>query len=251
MHESIQSLLDQEARTRAIVETVVDGIITINPQGIIETVNPATLKMFGYAEDELLGQNIKILMPDPYRSEHDGYLAHHMHTGEKNVIGIGREVQGQRKNGEIFPLELAVSEMEVSGKKMFTGIVRDITERKQAEARQKESEARTKAIINTVVDGIITINMRGIIETVNPATLKIFGYEADEMIGQNVKMLMPNPYHDEHDGYLKHYDDTGEKRVIGIGRDVQGQRKNGEVFPLELAVNEMEVNGIRMFTGIV
>jgi len=251
MQESTQHLLDQEARTRAIVDTVVDGIITINPKGIIETVNPATLSIFGYAEEELLGQNIKILMPDPYKSEHDGYLAHHMQTGEKNVIGIGREVQGQRKNGEVFPLELAVSEMEVSGKKMFTGIIRDITARKQAEVQLKESEARTKAIIDTVVDGIITINMRGIIETVNPATLKIFGYEKDEMVGQNVKMLMPNPYHDEHDGYLKHYDDTGEKRVIGIGREVQGQRKSGEVFPLELAVSEMEVSGVRMFTGIV
>jgi len=251
MHESIQSLLDQEARTKAIVETVVDGIITINAKGIIETVNPATLKMFGYVEEELLGQNIKILMPNPYRDKHDGYLAHHMKTGEKRIIGIGREVEGQRKDGSVFPIELSISEMMVSGNKMFTGIIRDITERKREEARRKEIENRTKAIIETVVDGIITINMYGIIETVNPATLKIFGYEEHEMIGQNVKMLMPNPYHDEHDGYLEHYRETSEKRVIGIGREVEGQRKDGSIFPLELAVSEMDVDGKRMFTGIV
>ena len=251
MHESIQNLRDQEARTRAIVETVVDGIITINASGIIETVNPATLSMFGYPEDELLGQNIKILMPNPYQEKHDGYLAHHMATGEKRIIGIGREVKGLRKDGSVFPIELSVSEMFVSGQKMFTGIIRDITERKLEEARRKEIENRTRAIIETVIDGIITINMSGIIETVNPATLKIFGYDKDEMIGQNVKMLMPNPYHDEHDGYLQHYHETNEKRVIGIGREVEGLRKDGSIFPLELSVTEMDVNGKRMFTGIV
>ena len=251
MQKIDQNFLDQVERTRAILDTVVDGIITISAQGIIETVNPAALGIFGYTEDELIGQNVKVLMPEPYKKEHDGYLAHHIQTGEKKVIGIGREVEGKRKNGQVFPMELSVGEMEVSGVKMFTGIVRDITERKFVESRQQEVEARTKAIIETVVDGIITINMQGIIETVNPATLRIFGYQDHEMIGQNVKMLMPNPYHDEHDGYLKHFADTGERKVIGIGRDVQGQRKDGSVFSLELAVSEMSVNGKRMFTGIV
>jgi PAS domain S-box-containing protein len=248
---SEQNIRDSEARTRAILDTVVDGIITINEQGIIETVNPATQRIFGYSAEEMVGQNVKMLMPAPYHEEHDGYLSHYVKTGEKHVIGIGREVQGQRKDGSVFPLELAVSEMEVAGQRMFTGIIRDISERVEAERVIHDKEARTRAIVETVVDGIITISERGIIETVNPATQRIFGYSAEEMVGQNVKMLMPAPYHEEHDGYLSHYVKTGEKHVIGIGREVQGQRKDGSVFSLELAVSEMEVAGQRMFTGII
>jgi PAS domain S-box-containing protein len=134
---------------------------------------------------------------------------------------------------------------------MFTGIIRDITERLEAERVLRDKEARTRAIVETVIDGIITINEQGIIETVNPATERIFGYSAEEMEGKNVKMLMPAPYHEEHDGYLSHYVETGERHVIGIGREVEGQRKDGSTFSLELAVSEMVVDGQRMFTGII
>ncbi|WP_019557772.1 PAS domain S-box protein [Thiomicrorhabdus arctica] len=242
---------DMENRTKVIVETVADGIITISQVGLMETVNPAVTRMFGYTEAEMVGQNVKMLMPNPYKEEHDGYLKHHRETGEKKVIGIGREVQGQRQDGTIFPIDLAVNEMVMGGVKMFAGVVRDISERVEAENRRKDVESRNKAILNTVVDGIITIDKVGIIETVNPATLNIFGYTKMEMVGQNIKMLMPNPYKDEHDGYLKHHNETGEKRVIGIGREVEGQRKDGSIFPLELAVNEMIINGKKHFTGIV
>lgn len=251
MNDSMQAIKDNEARMRAIVETVLDGIITISEWGIIETVNPAVTRMFGYTEEEMVGQNVKMLMPNPYKDEHDGYLKHHRDTDEKKVIGIGRQVEGQRKDGTIFPLDLAVNEMNVGGIRMFTGVVRDISERVDAENKRKDIESRNKAILDTVVDGIITIDKLGIIETVNPATLNIFGYSQIEMVGQNIKMLMPNPYKDEHDGYLKHHNETGEKRVIGIGREVEGQRKDGSTFPLELTVSEMIINGEKHFTGIV
>ncbi len=242
---------DVENRNKAIVDTVTDGIVTISELGIMETVNPAVTRMFGYTKAEMVGQNIKMLMPNPYKDEHDGYLKHHRDTGEKRVIGIGREVEGQRKDGTIFPLDLAVNEMNVGGIRMFTGVVRDISERIEAENKRKNIESRNKAILDTVVDGIITIDKLGTIETINPATLNIFGYSEMEMVGQNIKMLMPNPYKDEHDGYLKHHNETGEKRVIGIGREVEGQRKDGSIFPLELSVSEMIINGEKHFTGIV
>src|SRR5687768_10216938 len=99
-----------------------------------------------------------------------------------------------------------------------------------------DSEARTRAILDAAVDAIITIDELGKIESVNPAALRLFGYEANEMIGQNVKMLMPEPYYSEHDGYLEHYKKTGQKRIIGIGREVVGRRKDGSTFPMHLAV---------------
>ena len=252
VRKSAESALKySELRLRAVIDTVIEGIITIDAKGHIETLNPAAIKIFGYAADEVVGQNVKMLMPEPYQSEHDGYLRHYQQTGVAKVIGIGREVKGLRKDGSVFSMELAVSEMEIDGKRMFTGLVRDITQQKLAQAALANNEARFRAVIDTVLEGIITIDSQGVVETINPAAIGIFGYQADEVIGQNIKMLMPEPYHSEHDGYLRHYKETGEKKVIGIGREVLGRRKDGSVFPMELAVSEMNIDGKQMFTGLV
>lgn len=133
------AVLEQEARLRAIVDHAVDGIITIDARGSIESFNPAAERLFGYRAEEVRGQNVKILMPEPYQSEHDGYLARYHRTGEAKIIGIGREVVGRRKNGSTFPLDLAVSEMRLGDRRLFTGITRDITERKRDEAHMKAS----------------------------------------------------------------------------------------------------------------
>jgi PAS domain S-box-containing protein len=149
-----QVLAESAARLRAVVETAVDGILTIDEHGTIETANPAVAQVFGYAPAELIGQNVRVLMPEPYRSEHDGYLERYRRTGERRIIGIGREVMGRRKDGSSFPVELAVAETLVGGKRLFTGIVRDITERKQAETRQallrRELNHRVKNILAVV-----------------------------------------------------------------------------------------------------
>jgi len=127
------ALSDSRERIRGIVDTAVEGIITIDERGIIETVNPAAEKMFGYKAGEILGKNVNVLMPSPYRQEHDRYVANYVSTGHAKIIGIGREVLGRRKNGSIFPMDLSVGEMRLRGGRMFTGIVRDITERKRLE----------------------------------------------------------------------------------------------------------------------
>ncbi len=135
------ALRDSEERIRAIVNTAVEGIVTIDGKGIIESVNPAAKKMFGYTGGELLGKNISLLMPEPYRSRHDGYLANYLRSGEAKIIGLGREVPGLRKNGEVFPMDLSVGEVRLDGSRLFTGILRDITARKEAETRLAELAA--------------------------------------------------------------------------------------------------------------
>ncbi len=127
-----KSLRDREARLRAIIDTAVDAIITIDERGLIQSANPATEKMFGYTTTKLIGQNVSTLMPSPYREEHDGYLMRYLQTGEKRIIGIGREVSGRRKDGTVFPVELAVSEMHADGGR-FTGILHDTTRRRELE----------------------------------------------------------------------------------------------------------------------
>lgn len=126
-------LRDSEVRQHAILQTAVDGIITIDERGIIESFNPAAERLFGYTAEEAIGQNISMLMPSPDREEHDSYLARYLQTGEPHIIGIGREVRARRRDGTAFPIALAVSEMHLDGRRMFTGIVHDLTARVQAE----------------------------------------------------------------------------------------------------------------------
>lgn len=249
--ERTKALETSEVRQRSIVENIIDGLITIDHKGTIESFNPAAEKIFGYAADEVIDHNVKMLMPAPYTREHDGYLFNYLSTGKKKIIGIGREVTGKRKDGSTFPMELSVSEMKINKERMFSGIVRDITERKRQESDIETRENRIRAIVETVVDGIVTIDKDGLVQTFNPAAEQIFGYQAEHVIGQNVKILMPTSYAQEHDGYLHNYLTTGEKKVIGIGREVTGRRKDGSTFPMDLSVSEMEIDGERMFTGIV
>ncbi|GMV97915.1 MAG: hypothetical protein AMXMBFR83_22680 [Phycisphaerae bacterium] len=125
-------------RLRAIVETAVDAIITIDEHGRIETFNHGAERMFGYRADEVLGRNVSLLMPSPHREDHDAYITHYLATGQKRIIGIGREVLGQRKDGTTFPLDLAVSETRLDGRRIFTGILHEITERKRREEQLRK-----------------------------------------------------------------------------------------------------------------
>jgi two-component system, LuxR family, sensor kinase FixL len=113
------------------------------------------------------------------------------------------------------------------------------------------SGTRLRALLDTAVDGIIIIDARGTVRLYNPACQKIFGYPPEEVVGQNVKMLMPSPYHEEHDGYLQHYRDTGERRIIGIGREVVGRRKDASTFPMDLSVGEARQDDQTVFVGII
>ena len=236
---------------RAIVDTAVDAIVVIDRTGTIRSVNHATEGLFGYAAEELIGCNVKRLMPEPYAGQHDTYLANYLHTGNKKIIGIGREVVGQRKDGSVFPMDLSVGEARDGDEPVFIGIIRDITDRKAAEFAQRESELRLRSIIDTVPDAIVVIDAQGTIQSFSPAAERLFGYDSGEVIGRNVNILMPTPYREAHDGYLGRYLRTGERRIIGIGRVVVGLRKDGETFPMELQVGEFAFMGSRFFTGFV
>jgi diguanylate cyclase (GGDEF)-like protein/PAS domain S-box-containing protein len=131
-----KELEKSQQQLQAVIQNAMDGIIIISESGDIHGFNPAAEKIFGYSQQEALGINVKMLMPEPRRSEHDGYILRYLQTGEGRVLGVrGREVTAMRKNGELFPLELSASEMSLGGQRYFIGIIRDITERKEAEKR--------------------------------------------------------------------------------------------------------------------
>ncbi len=131
--KTVEALRESEARLRGILDNTVEGMITIDEQGVILSFNPAAERIFGYPADEVLGRNVSLLMPSPYRAEHDGHIARYLSSGESGIFGRNRELRGQRKDGLAFPLCLAVSEFHDGKGRCFTGIIRDITQQKQAE----------------------------------------------------------------------------------------------------------------------
>jgi two-component system sensor kinase FixL len=238
-------------RLDAILNMTIDGIIVIDAKGRIEAFNRGAQDLFGYPEEEVRGRNVSILMPSPYHEQHDVYLERYLRTGEAKVIGTGREVTGRRRDGTVFPMHLSVREMLIGGERKFTGILQDLTKSADLKGALGASEARWRTIVDSAVDGIIMIDAHGRIEAFNHAALRLFGYSIDEVLGRNVDMLMPSPYREEHDTYLARYLATGRAKIIGIGREVQGRRKDGSTFPLHLSVGELTIGGERKFTGIL
>jgi PAS domain S-box-containing protein len=212
-------------------------------------VNPTFERITGYAKKEILGYNCRFLQG-----------AHRDQPGLKEIrAAIAEEREGKallhnyRKDGRPFWNELVITPVhDASGKLThFIGISQDVSQRLEMVAALKTSEMRLLSVLESVVDGIIVINERGVIETFNTAAEHIFGYLAKEVIGRNVSMLMPEPFQDAHHDYLRSYLETGRERIIGIGREVHGRRKDGSTFPMDLAVSPMFNGENRCFTGIV
>jgi len=158
-----------------------------------------------------------------------------------------------RPDGEILNVRVfGVVQRDPGGKaRRVIGLAQNVTSTVRTQAALRASEHRVRSILNTAVDAIITVNERGIIETFNRAAEQIFGYSESEVIGVNVSVLMPSPYREEHDTYMRNYLETGEAKIIGIGREVKGRRKDRSLFPLELAVSEVIIEGRRIFTGVI
>ena len=245
------ALQDSNERLRSIIDSAVDGIIVIDAKGRIEAFNRGAERLFGYPEPEVIGRNVNMLMPSPDHEAHDGYLSQYLDTGAATIIGVGRQVTGRRRNGTTFPLHLSVGEMSIQGERKFTGMLHDLSERMRLDEELRASEARWRSVIDSAVDGIVVIDAHGRIESFNPAAERLFGYEEREVVGRNVNMLMPSPYHEEHDTYLTRHLATGVQKIIGTGREVTGLRRDGTTFPLHLSVGKMTVEGEQRFTGIL
>lgn len=234
------------------IENSVNGIVIIDVDdgdGRIAYVNPALEKMTGFSAQELIGQT-----PEIFR-QGENELSHleNLRAALREHQPARATLRTYRKDGTYFWDEIHVSQIrdEHGEAKHRIAIHIDVSTAIASEAALESSQHVLQTMILTSPDGIITIDASGVVLTFNPTAETMFGYAKDEVVGENVRMLMPEPYHGEHDGYLARYMETGERHIIGIGREVVAQRKDGSTFPMELAVGEMEINGERQFTGFI
>ncbi|MBK8173988.1 MAG: PAS domain S-box protein [Rhodospirillales bacterium] len=185
-----------------LLSAAVDGIVVIDEHGTVEIYSQSCNKLFQYTADEVIGKNVKILMPSRYSQEHDGYLRHYAETGERRIIGIGREVEGRRKDGTTFPMYLSVGEGSVAGRKIFVGIIRDLTQEKLDAAVRFNTTKRLAAIVESSTDAIVSKTLDGIVTSWNASAERIFGYTADEIIGETIRILVPDDRRTEIDDVM-------------------------------------------------
>ncbi|MDG4582789.1 MAG: PAS domain S-box protein [Candidatus Competibacter sp.] len=190
IHQATDTLRHWEHYLHTVLNTVIDGVITIDERGIIQSFNRAAERIFSYTAAEVIGKNVNMLMPEPYHSEHDGYLTRYQATGEARIIGIGREVVGRRRDGSTFPMDLAVGAAMLEGAPLFTGVVRDLSERQQAERRLDEISRLRQAILDSANVFIISTDTEGVIRIFNKAAQRMLGYTEEEMVGNATPALI-------------------------------------------------------------
>jgi PAS domain S-box-containing protein len=244
-----QELEQSTARFGAILEESFNEIYLFDAETLRFTqVNRGARENLGYSMRELRGLTPLDLKPDLSVQSFAELIAP-LRSGEKSRVNFS--AVHRRKDGSRYPVEVHLQLSEGAGSPTFIAIILDLTERNAQQAEIAEIGARAQAILNTAADAIVTINEFGLIEDVNDATLRLFAYDEAELLGQNVRILMPAPYKEAHDGYLEQYRRTREPKIIGEGREVEARRKDGSVFPIRLSVGEATFDRGRLFTGII
>ena len=238
------TLSEGEETLRAILNTVVDGIITIDERGCVQAMNPAAETIFGYAANEVIGKNVKMLMPSPYHEEHDGYLSNYLRTGERKIIGSGREVEGRRKDGSTFPMELAVSEVQ-GRSRIFTGIVRDVTDRKRADERATGVGHIIEDSLNEIyIFGATTMKFI----QVNRGGRENLGYSMEELQEMTPLSFKPE-YTFESFTELVEPLRTHKERIIQF--DTVHRRKDGSLYNVDVHLQLTTLEGSPCFVAII
>jgi PAS domain S-box-containing protein len=214
---------------QAILESAAAAILAIDDRGLIKAVNPAAERMFGYTSGEMLGRNVSMLMPVPYRTQHDQYMERYLRTGEKRIIGIGREVEGQRKDGTIFPLHLAVGEFKVSGERFFSGIITDLSAHARLQAEIDRQSLLFQAVFDHVPEALVISAPEGPIVLINPAAERMFGYSTREASGLDWSAL----FHEQPDKKQLEKDLASRRDVRSIAISTALRRKDGSKFPAQ------------------
>jgi PAS domain S-box-containing protein len=232
-----RELAEATARTNAILDAAVDGILTIDENGIVGSVNAAACRLFGYDRDELVGCNVKMLMPSPYSKEHDDYLSNYRRTGDRKIIGIGREVEGRRADGSTFPMELAVGEATANGHKIFSGFVRDTTERRRIEGER----ASLGRILEESRNEIFVFDDRTLkFRLVNREGRKNLGFTLDELEAMTPVDIKPEF---TAEAFAEMIEPLRERSGETLSFRTIHQRKDGSEYPVDIRLQHSQERG--------
>jgi PAS domain S-box-containing protein len=230
-----------ESRKSAIIESSLDALITMDHQGHILEFNPAAEAVFGYTRSETIGKEMaELIIPPSLREQHRRGLAHYLSTGEGPVLGKRIEIIGMRADGTEFPVELTITRIKGEESPVFIGFVRDITERKQADAMIRGSEEHFRLIVEAAPSAIIAVDAAGKINLVNAKAQELFGYGQEELLGRPVEMLVPQRFRTRHPDYRQNFVAKPSRRSMGAGRDLFGLHKDGHEIPIEIGLTPYE-----------
>ena len=244
-------LRSSEMRFRSILESANDAIITADSKGIILSWNKAAMDIFGHTEDEVVGKSLTMIIPEEYRSLHEQGIVRVSGGGEHHVIGKMVELSGLHKRGHLIPIELSLSTWVIGENRYYSGIIRDISERKLHEELRLATEMKFKSIAESANDAIISADSEGLIQSWNKAAEKIFGYTETEVLGGPLTIIVPDKFKALHEEGIKWGGQGGERHVIGNTVELSGLHKNGKEFPIELSLSSWDVNNQIFYSGII
>jgi len=242
---------DTTDHLEAIAATTTDALIAIDHEGIVISWNCAAASIFGYASEEMIGESLHAIIPERYHEAHDHGLERVNADGERHVIGHAAALAGRRKDGSEFPIELTLSTWTSGKKRFYGGIIRDVSARVKIEEDLRTSEARTRAIMETANDGIITADSEGLILSWNKAATTIFGHAQADVIGQSLTLIIPEEFKAAHERGIERVSGGGQHHVMGKTVELSGLHKNGDLIPVELSLSTWLIGEERFYSGII
>jgi PAS domain S-box-containing protein len=261
----------QFVRMQAVMQASTEAVFVTDEQGNMTVVNDAACRLFEYSREELVGANVSMLMPEPHRSRHHQYIENFLFTGRSKMVATGREVYAVKKSGVSFQvhanvmhgkvdsmdsnasentdqgLQSVVNDGRQRASSFFAAYIRDMSESKKREEELILNTERVQAVIKASTDAVIVCDDKGTIESVNPSFTSILGYQRDEIVGQNVRLLVPLGHRSQHDLYIRSYLKTGTSRIVGSGNELEAIDKNGQSVACFLTVREGRLRDRRFF----
>ena len=245
MQNALTETLDMNSSiAQPALEQAIDGIITIDDQNNVIFMNQAAERMWGYRANEVIGRNVKMLVPQEIQHQHDNFVNANRRTGVDKIVGTSRDIKVERRDGTTFWANLSLARNKIDGKTFYTAFVKDITSERQAQEIVRQT-------LEQAIDAVVTIDENNCVTFYNKAAEKLWGYEKKEVIGKNVKMLVPRVIQPQHDNLVNANRRTGVDKIVGKSREVEVYRKDGEMRWANLSLSKVELEDRTLYTAFL